>query len=104
MSEHTDEQRKKAQYEEKLNKAYRDLFRTDGVTHKRIAACRELVLKDIEAIIYGRTHVPDREGRYCHIRADLNEGGRLQAKDMHDRIYSTPNQTLKKLNKIKVEK
>lgn len=104
MSEPTEEQRKKAQYEEKLNKAYRDLFRTDGVTHKRIAACRELVLEDLKAVLYAQTHFPDAQGHYCPYRAAIEEGGRKLAKDINARIYSTPNQTLKKLNKIKVEK
>ncbi len=102
-SELTDHQKKLQIENEKLNQAYRDLFKVKGISKTRLEAARKRVLKDLEDIVFQQTHYPDEKGHYCPYKAAIEDGGRRMAKDMRKRIFSSPREDLNQ-KKPKVNK
>lgn len=89
LSEH---QKKRQQAEEKLNRAYRIVFKFEDSSDIERKRAVKRVLQDLEDIQKAKSWIPDRSGSYesTNIRGWINEGGRKMASDMWKRIYSKP--------------
>jgi len=73
---------------ERLNRAWRNLFKAKGTT---LESARKRVLKDLDDIEKAASWLPNKEGTYCNTRGWINEGGRKLAKDIVKKIESKPN-------------
>ena len=86
----------------RLNGAYRDLFKLKGISKQKLESARKVVLEDLDAILRARTWFPDKDGRYDPYRAAKEEGNRMCARDLIDKINSNPRSGEKGENKPKV--
>jgi hypothetical protein len=88
-----------ARLNERLNGAYRDLFKLKNISKVKLESARKIVLEDLDAILRAKTWFPDKNGHYDPYRAAKEEGGRMMSKDLLDKINSKPNEELRKKDK-----
>ena len=89
----------------RLNAGYRDLFSLKGISKVMLAGARTIVLEDLENILRAKTWFPDKNGHYDPYRAAKEEGMRMCARDLLDKISSKPKEKLRGKDKpVKVRK
>ena len=93
-----------ARLTERLNAGYRDLFALTNISKVRLAGARKVVLDDLESILKAKTWFPDKNGHYDPYRAAKEEGMRMCARDLLDKINSKHKEKLRGKDKpVKVE-